>query len=114
MFMRATSRLKDLFEEEIQKKDCYKLIIKRTVRTHNSWTHNTRRMIKGTGQTNFAFINPTDAETLKLEDGDLADVSTKYGKIRIPVRLSKALTPGAIAIPHGWGHQHAEGLKVAY
>jgi formate dehydrogenase len=70
-------------------------------------------MIKGTGNTNYAYIHPTDAAVLKLEDGALADVSSQYGKIRIPVRYSEELMPGSVAIPHGWGHQHAKGLHVA-
>ncbi|MDJ0852128.1 MAG: hypothetical protein QNK04_27480, partial [Myxococcota bacterium] len=30
-----------------------------------------------------------------------------------PVRLLADLMPGTVALPHGWGHQHATGLSVA-
>lgn len=113
VFTKASAGLQVLYEECCQKKDTYKLIIKRSVRTHNSWTHNTQSMIKGTENTNFAYLNPMDAKKLKLEDGVLVDVSTEYGTIRIPLKHSDSIMPGSVAIPHGWGHQHAKGLDVA-
>ncbi len=33
--------------------------------------------------------------------------------MRVPVRLLADLMPGTVALPHGWGHQHATGLSVA-
>ena len=32
---------------------------------------------------------------------------------RVPVKLLAELMPGTVALPHGWGHQHATGLSVA-
>ena len=52
---------------------------------------------------------PSDAERLGLEDGDLADVSTEVATVRLPVKLLDDLMPGTVALPHGWGHQHATG-----
>jgi formate dehydrogenase len=31
----------------------------------------------------------------------------------LPVKLLEDLMPGTVALPHGWGHQDAEGLSVA-
>ena len=113
IFLKASSELNDLFEKKSSKSNSFKLIIKRTVRTHNSWTHNTHRMIRGTDNTNYAYMNPKDAKKLKLKNGDLADVSNEFGSIRLPIKCMDDLLPGAVAIPHGWGHQHAKGLSVA-
>ena len=33
--------------------------------------------------------------------------------MRVPVKLLADLMPGTVALPHGWGHQHARGLSVA-
>jgi len=33
--------------------------------------------------------------------------------VRLPVRLLPDLMPGTVALPHGWGHQHARGLSNA-
>ena len=46
-------------------------------------------------------------------DGDLADVTSETATVRVPVRLLDDLMPGTVALPHGWGHQHATGLSVA-
>ncbi len=43
----------------------------------------------------------------------LADVSTDVATVRLPVKLLDDLMPGTVALPHGWGHQHATGLSVA-
>ena len=31
----------------------------------------------------------------------------------MPVKLSDELMRGSVALPHGWGHQLADGLSVA-
>lgn len=113
LFMEAAPRLQKDLEKAPKTENSFQLIIKRTVQTHNSWTHNTERMIKGTQESNFAYLNPADAEKLGLQSGDLADVYNSYGRIRIPIQTMESMMRGSVAIPHGWGHQHAKGLAVA-
>jgi anaerobic selenocysteine-containing dehydrogenase len=109
----ANARLQLLFDAESNTNGHFKMITKRTVQTQNSWTHNTDRMIRGSENTNFLYLNPEDAIHLKLKAGDLADVSSTHGKLRIPVKILAELMPGIVAIPHGWGHQDAKGMRVA-
>lgn len=109
----ANNRLQKLYESESEKRNHFKMITKRSVQTQNSWTHNTERMIRGLGDTNFLYMNPDDADQLNLQTGDLADVSTKTSTIRIPVKIIVELMPGTVAIPHGWGHQQAKGMGIA-
>lgn len=90
-----------------------KLISKRAITTHNSWTHNIPEFVDKDRTTNYLYMHPEDATRLGLADGALADVSTAAATVRIPVKLLKDLMPGTVAIPHGWGHQHATGLSVA-
>ena len=40
-------------------------------------------------------------------------MTSATGTVRLPVRLLDDLMPGTVALPHGWGHQHATGLSVA-
>ena len=90
------------------------LITKRHTKTHNSWTHNAPGMVRGAdGDTNHLYVHPTDAERLGLADGDVVDVSTDVATVRLPMKLLDDLMPGTVALPHGWGHQHATGLTVA-
>ena len=91
-----------------------KLITKRRTKTHNSWTHNHEGMVSGPdGDTNHLYVHPDDAARLGLAEGDVADVTSATATVRLPVRLLDDLLPGCVALPHGWGHQHATGLSVA-
>jgi formate dehydrogenase len=90
-----------------------KLITKRHVKTQNSWTHNDEAFVSGRLRGNHLYMHPEDAEARGLAEGDVADVSSKTATVRVPVKLLYDLQPGTVALPHGWGHQHAAGLSVA-
>jgi anaerobic selenocysteine-containing dehydrogenase len=101
------------FEEELRDRRRLKLISKRAITTHNSWTHNLPEFVDRDRSTNHVYMHPDDASALGLGEGALADVTTAAATIRLPVRLLSDLMPGTVAVPHGWGHQHAAGLSVA-
>jgi hypothetical protein len=90
-----------------------RLITRRAVHTHNSWTHNDDEFVAGGRDSNYLYLHPTDAAAHGLAEGDVADVSSATATVRVPVRLLDDLMPGTVALPHGWGHQHATGLTVA-
>jgi len=51
-------------------------------------------------------LSPADAEALGLEEGTLVEVSTRYGSIVVPGRVSKGLEPGLAFFPYGpWANQ---------
>ncbi len=50
---------------------------------------------------------------LNLQELDLIDVRSETASIRLAVKSLKTLMPKTIAVPHGWGHQHAKGLNHA-
>jgi formate dehydrogenase len=106
------ARLEGVWEDERREARRLKLITKRQVITHNSWTHNHEEMIKNE-RTNHLYVHPDDAARLGLTEGSFADVSTAVATVRVPVRVLPDLMPGTVALPHGWGHQHATGLSVA-
>ena len=105
-------RLDDDFARERASAGQLKLITKRHVKTHNSWTHNHDDMVRGF-DTNHLYLHPDDAAARGLADDDVADVTSATATVRVPVRLLDDLMPGTCALPHGWGHQHATGLSVA-
>ena len=49
-------------------------------------------------------INPTTAEELGLEEGDLVDIQSPHGQLRVPVYIYPAIMPDVIAMPIGQGH----------
>jgi anaerobic selenocysteine-containing dehydrogenase len=84
----ARGAIGPLFEREKSSANALKLITKRHVTTHNSWTHNHESFVKGTDRdTNHLYVHPEDAQRLGLEEGALADVSTDVATVRLPVRL---------------------------
>jgi formate dehydrogenase len=106
-------KLETDFAQEQTAAGTLKLITRRHVNTHNSWTHNDEAFVSGGRDTNYLYVHPDDAARAGLADGALADVSTATATVRLPVRLLDDLMPGTVAMPHGWGHQHATGLSVA-
>ena len=90
-----------------------RLITRRAVTTHNSWTHNFEDFVSGGRDTNRLYVHPADAARLGIASGDYADVVSETATVRLPVDLLDDLQPGTVALPHGWGHQHAAGLGVA-
>lgn len=90
----------------------YRLITRRHVQTHNSWTHNFQDFLDRLGGRNHIYMHPDDARRENFADGALVDVTSSTGSIRLPVSISDDLLPGVVAVPHGWGHQ-ASGLSVA-
>jgi formate dehydrogenase len=111
--LEQAAKLETDFATEVSNQRRLKLITRRHVRTHNSWTHNDENFVAGSRNSNYLYVHPEDARSRGLADGDLADVSSETGTVRVPVRLLPDLQPGTVALPHGWGHQHAAGLGVA-
>ncbi|MDC0742753.1 molybdopterin-containing oxidoreductase family protein [Polyangium mundeleinium] len=113
VLLSAAKKLDADYEAEITRAGKLKLVTRRRVTTHNSWTHNLEDFAEPDGGTNHLYVHPEDAKRIGLSDGDFADVSTDVATVRVPVRLLADLMPGTVALPHGWGHQHAVGLSVA-
>ena len=105
--------LQDDFARELEVANELKLITKRQVKTHNSWTHNLPDFVHGFGHTNRLYMHPADAADRGLNAGDLVDVRSQAGQVRVPLATTDDLSRGTVALPHGWGHQAAKGLSVA-
>lgn len=79
------------------------LIGRRDLRSHNSWLHNSRRLVKGKPRC-VALLNPLDAQRIGLDGSGRIAVSSRTGRIEIDAASSDDIMPGVISIPHGWGH----------
>lgn len=99
-------------KEEIHQ-PLFRLITKRERFTHNSWAHNHEAFIKGERHSNYLYMHPHDAEQLGLQHGEHATVASQAGSVTVPVHLTDDMMPGAVALPHGWGHQHYQGQNTA-
>src|SRR6185312_6164601 len=50
-------------------------------------------------------MHPDDAERAGLTDGDRASISSQSGSVEVPVKVTDEMSPGTVALPHGWGHK---------
>ncbi len=105
------AKIEALFAEELQNVDQLKLIGKREIKRMNSSSSNSPRLVKETS--NYAYLSPEDAARAGVTDDDFVEVSSRYGTIHIPVRVTDEMMPRTLAIPQCWGHQKAEGLSHA-
>jgi formate dehydrogenase len=80
------------------------LIGLRELRSHNSWMHNAPLLMRG-GRVQALRVHPDDAAVHGLEDGAMARLESKSGAVEVPVRVTDEMTPGTVALPHGWGHR---------
>jgi anaerobic selenocysteine-containing dehydrogenase len=51
-------------------------------------------------------MNPTDAEKQGFEDGQMVTVTTEAGSTKIELEVTKAVRPGQVIIPHGFGLEY--------
>ena len=109
----AAADLEADFEIELARRGELKLISKREPLSHNSWLHNHPRFVEGKRSTNYLYMHPTDAERIGVHSGDAVEVRSSVASVRLPVQVSEEMMVGAVALPHGWGHQEADGLTVA-
>ncbi|HUT54224.1 MAG TPA: molybdopterin-dependent oxidoreductase [bacterium] len=87
------------------------LISRRTMRSMNSWMHNLPRLVEGKNRCTLQ-MNPADAERLGLEQGAPVNVSTRLGKIEVPLEVTEDMMPGVVCMPFGWGHGR-EGSRLS-
>lgn len=109
----AMGKLAAEFTWEMEHRDDLKLVNMRGFRTHNSYMQSASSLMRGENGTNHLRIHPRDAANRSLTDGGEALVWNDTGCIRIPVKVSEEMTPGAVAIPFGWGQQRSRGLTDA-
>jgi anaerobic selenocysteine-containing dehydrogenase len=81
-----------------------RLIGLRELRSHNSWMHNAKLLMRG-GRTQTLRVHPDDAAAHGLDDGDMVRLASKSGAVEVPVLITDDMTPGTVALPHGWGHR---------
>ena len=82
----------------------YVMIGRRQVRSHNSWTQNAPRLVKGRNRCTVQ-INPADAAALGIEDEAEIRVTSRTGEAVLPAEVTPEMAPGVVSIPQGWGQR---------
>jgi anaerobic selenocysteine-containing dehydrogenase len=86
------------------------LIGRRHVRDNNSWMHNVPMLLRGKPRCTL-LVHPEDARRIGLRDGEEAIVTSRVGRVQVPVRETEEIMPGVVSLPHGYGHGRP-GVKL--
>ena len=62
----------------------------------------------------FVEINPDDARSLDVNEGDLVQLSSRRGTVQLPARLRSSVLPGMVFVPFHWGDLYGEGNAANY
>ncbi len=103
LLVKDLERLKSVVTENQNGEFPFALIGRRHLRDNNSWLHNSERLVKGKNRCT-VLVNSSDAENLKIENGQIIKVSSRVGTIEIPCEISDKIMSGVVSIPHGYGH----------
>ena len=89
------------------------LIGRRTLRSNNSWMHNSHRLVKGRPRCTL-LMHPRDAASRGLVAGQQVRIASRVGAVEAPLEVSEEVMPGVVSLPHGWGHgRPGTRLRVA-
>ncbi len=112
-FEEAISRCAEIFDElAAEPQDQLKMISRRTNYMINSWFHNVPSLKRKQHQTNPLYIHPEDARARNLGDGSTVKIQNNFGEVETVVSLDESLTPGTVAMTHGWGYK-GKSMKTA-
>ena len=89
----------------------FDLIGRRLVKSHNTWTQNSARLVKGKNPCTLE-IHPEDAKLLGITKGQRLKVSSLVGEIEIEAVITDDIQQGVVSMPQGWGHNQ-KGIKMS-
>jgi anaerobic selenocysteine-containing dehydrogenase len=55
-------------------------------------------------------VHPDDARAAGISDGDLVEVTSGTGRVRVAARITDSIAPGAVSISHGWADANVNRL----
>jgi len=114
LYLDDIPRLKEMLSQPARDENYpFDLIGRRLARSHNTWTQNSRRLVKGKNPCTLQ-LNPKDAENLGIENGQLLSVSSNVGEVKIEALINDDILQGVVSMPQGWGHNHKDtGMSIA-
>jgi sulfite reductase (NADPH) flavoprotein alpha-component len=59
-------------------------------------------------------VHPDDAVQHGLVAGQIAELASRRGTLRLPVRINPGLSRGLVFVPFHWGDQHGEQTAANY
>jgi anaerobic selenocysteine-containing dehydrogenase len=84
----------------------FTLVSRRTLRSMNSWLHNSHRLVRGPNRCTL-LMHPDNAARLGVATGSSVRVRSRVGEIQVPVEVSDEVMSGVVSMPYGWGHDRS-------
>ena len=81
-----------------------RMIGMREMTSHNSWMHNSSRLMP-VGREHSIRISSGDAAELDIRSGDRVTVTSPGGEVTTLATVTDEMVTGTVAMPHGWGHR---------
>ncbi len=112
VFIEDLERLKNTYFSDGKTNEAFpfQLIGRRLLRSHNTWLHNSYRLVKGRNECTL-IMHPNDASRLNIENGQMVQLSSKIGMVEIEAEISDEIMEGVLSMPQGWGHGK-KGVKM--
>src|SRR3954449_2925024 len=99
-------------EREPPPGDSLRLIGLRQLRRHNSWMNDVPSLARGASGPSLR-MHPSDATARSISDGEVVNVRAATGELDVAVSVSEEMTPGTVALPHGYLEANANTLTAA-
>jgi anaerobic selenocysteine-containing dehydrogenase len=90
-----------------------KIVGLRTHFMHNSWFGNAANFRTGRHAENALHMAESDAKAHGLSAGDPVKVWSDYGEIYTRVYIDDGMSPGTVAMTHGFGYENSFGLRFS-
>ncbi|WP_435769021.1 molybdopterin-containing oxidoreductase family protein [Nocardioides sp. SYSU DS0651] len=78
------------------------MINKRVREAMNSWLNESEGLFQADRE-NVVELHPDDASSAGVQEGDLVRLVSEVGAVELRARISDAMRPGVVCVPHGWG-----------
>jgi anaerobic selenocysteine-containing dehydrogenase len=110
LFLADLARVRSRLEDGAAADGELMLIGRRTLRSNNSWMHNSELLVRGKNRCTL-LMHPDDARARGLASGESVRVTSRVGAIETELEVSDEVRPGVVSLPHGWGHGR-EGTRL--
>ncbi len=113
VFLDDFARLDEAIDTSFSNNDFpYRMIGRRVLRQHNTWTHNSHRLSKGRNECTM-LINPKDADHLGISNGEFVLVKSRVGEIKVEAEITDDIMEGVLSLPQGFGAGKKSKMKIA-
>ncbi len=108
LYLSDLPRLSEVIEKPAKNESFpFDLIGRRLAKSHNTWTQNSERLVKGRNPCTLE-VHPNDAKALGIQKGQWLTVSSAVGEIQIEAEVTDDIQQGVVCMPQGWGHNQKD------